>query len=447
MSDLYLGGLGLDRVLLSAAMFILWAIASWFWTHGARAKGGSSAQIVIAHASQTGTAELLADGMKKRLDALGHESALLTLSLLTEERLRVARKLIIIASTTGLGDAPDGARSAEKRLLSQRFNLPELDVFVLALGDRAYEDFCAFGLRVGEWAKSTGANLSLVTVDNQCADDLAKWDAIMEANELPVLGETRSQEMTEWVVDALEEVAGGDPSPIELSRPGPLFRVRLTPQSGIMPSYEVGDLFEWHSADADQRDFSIASTPQEEALDLIVRRVELPGGHMGKASAALTSSALGTLVRGRIRPFSNFRETSGTGPLLVVAAGSGWAGVRAHVASAIEKGRRIWVIYGERGPTDDLPIFAEMQDWREKGKVARLDVALSRTQRQAPRYVQDCVAHLHNEIASFLGPDGAVAICGAATMGKHVTHQLEQALTHPWIDQARESGRWRSATY
>jgi sulfite reductase (NADPH) flavoprotein alpha-component len=432
---------------MSGALVLGWAGASVHWLGLLRRARPVRAECIIAHASQTGTAEQLAGAMKAQLDAARKDSALVPLADLDEAALDRAKRLILVASTTGEGEAPDGVRSLEKGLLAKDISLSHLEVLILALGDRSYRDFCAYGLRLGEWAERAGARVSLVSVDNRSAADLAEWDRLMIANGLPGLGEAGDDGVIEWTLDEPEELSPGDDAPIKESRPGPLFHVRLRPRAGAMPDFAVGDLFEWHGADGARRDFSIASLPADDSLGLVIRRVELPGGAMGRASNALTVPGARSPIRGRIRTYANFHETAGKGPLLAIAAGSGWGGVRAHVISAIAKGRPVWLLYGERGPSGELGIFAEMRKWHQSGRIRRLGLALSRGGGDGPLYVQDCVERDGAAIADFLGEDGAVAICGAAAMGEQVENALEKALSREWVIKARADQRWRAATY
>ena len=270
----------------------------------------------------------------------------------------------------------------------------------------------------------------------------------MSANGLAPLSQAHSEDLIPWVIEARDEIAGGDQSPIAVSRPGPLFRVSVAPEGRAMPPYSVGDLLEWHGETGERREFSIASVPGGRALDLIVRRVELPVGGMGAASWALTADNAPHRINARIRAYPNYHEAAGHGPLLAVAAGSGWGGVRAHILRAMQQGRPVWLIYGERGPSDDLSLFTEMRRWQAEGGIKRLDLALSRSaDQQAPKYAQDVVARNAASIADFLGEGGTITICGATAMGDGVHGALEAALPAGWIETARASERWRSATF
>jgi len=447
MSEAAIFGIDAGRWLLAAAILAGWVLACAYWLRGKGANPPSGADTLIAHASQTGTAERIATLMKTELDRQGSSAALLSLGDMTREQLRAARRLVILAATTGAGEAPDPARSFEQHLAVEDLSLPDLQVFILGLGDRSYEDFCAFGFRLREWAERTGAHVVLVPVDNQSPTDLAIWNELMRTNDLPPISRARAEEGRDWTIEVRKRVAEGDRKPIARSRSGPLFHVRLAPAGGAACDHALGDLFEWHGADGIRRDFSIASMPGDDALDLYVRRVELPDGSLGKASSILTSPDGPARIRGQIRRFANFHETAGEGPLLAIAAGSGWGGIRPHVLAAMRKGRPIWLVYGEREPDPDSPLFAEMREWRERAMIARLDLVFSRGAGDGSAYVQDVVSGARDEIAAYLGPEGAVVTCGATAMGEAVERILASALGSQWVENARSSQRWRAAFY
>jgi len=445
--DGFVFGIGVDRWALCVAIAVVWLVASWLRMRPERIEGSATASILIVHASQTGTAESFASLTHRGLQARDEDTAMLPLHLLRAKQLLAAKKLLIFASTTGVGEAPDGARDVEKDLLTQSLKLPHLEVFVLALGDRTYEHYCAFGERLGEWARGTGAKVYVVTVDNQSASDLAQWDDMMLANGLPALDEAVSEELQDWHVVTCDEIAQGDTRPIEVSRPGPLFRVGLRPTTGAIPPFKVGDLFEWQDADGARREFSIASLPTDEVLQLIVRRVELPAGAIGRASSALTAADPSQRLQAKLRSFPNFHETAGDGPLLAIASGSGWGGIRSHVLAAMEKNRPVCLIYGERGPEGDSSVFAEMRTWQESRELEKLSLTLSREPTSSARYVQDYITQNDRALARFLLCDGAIVVCGAVAMTDAVSNSLQLALGSQWLDDARNSGRLRIAAY
>ena len=150
MVEAYLFAVSAERWWLVAAIGGLWILASLYWMGAFHTARNVTEGMVIAHASLTGTAEHFARVMKRQMDASLINSALLPLPELDERALAHARKLVLIASTTGEGEAPDGVRHLEKTLFSEPLSLPHLEVFVLALGDRSYDAFCAYGHRLAE---------------------------------------------------------------------------------------------------------------------------------------------------------------------------------------------------------------------------------------------------------------------------------------------------------
>ena len=87
------------------------------------------------------------------------------------------------------------------------------------------------------------------------------------------------------------------------------------------------------------------------------------------------------LFRPEVRTFYNLERMwsfgeapAGNGPLLLIGAGSGLAGLRAHIIQAVAQGRKVWLIYGERHPERDGALAEQMKIWREDGRERHQDV-------------------------------------------------------------------------
>jgi sulfite reductase (NADPH) flavoprotein alpha-component len=140
-------------------------------------------RIAILYASQSGTAEGLARKLAKELKAAGHVPNVSTLVGYTPAALASESCALILASTYGEGDAPDGVQPFYEQLCLEHFpRMEKLSYCVLALGDSHYEHFCKFGNDLDAKLAALGANQILQRVDCDVDVDkpFAQWkDAVL----------------------------------------------------------------------------------------------------------------------------------------------------------------------------------------------------------------------------------------------------------------------------
>ena len=123
-------------------------------------------RVAVLYASQSGTAEALARKLARELRAQGHTPAVSTLVGYTPAALAAESCALIIASTYGDGDAPDGVQPFFEQLCLEHFpRMEKLTYAVFALGDRHYEHFCKFGADLDVKLAALGANPLLKRVD------------------------------------------------------------------------------------------------------------------------------------------------------------------------------------------------------------------------------------------------------------------------------------------
>ncbi|HUH09587.1 MAG TPA: flavodoxin domain-containing protein, partial [Brevundimonas sp.] len=113
--------------------------------------------VLIAFASQTGFGEELAWMTARALGDGGVGARIASFAELDLEALKGARRLLVIASTTGEGDAPDSAARFVRQVMKAETDLSHLSYGLLALGDRSYDAYCSFGHAVGDWLDRSGA--------------------------------------------------------------------------------------------------------------------------------------------------------------------------------------------------------------------------------------------------------------------------------------------------
>lgn len=152
---------------------------------GIAAEGSSQAETTwwVIYASQTGQAQQLAEQTVTRLQALGVRAQLRCIAQLDADGLRAARRLLLVASTTGEGDAPDTAAAFVRRRMPQTLALSDLQFAVLALGDRSYRDYCAFGRALDVWLQACAARplFERIEVDDGDPQAIDAWLQAVEA--------------------------------------------------------------------------------------------------------------------------------------------------------------------------------------------------------------------------------------------------------------------------
>ncbi|WP_443747157.1 NADPH cytochrome P450 oxidoreductase family protein [Asticcacaulis solisilvae] len=433
LADTVLGA-GVERLWQAAgvaAAFVAVCVASAL---SGRPKTQEGAAVLVLFASQTGQAEEIAKNAHARLVAGGLAARVAALGTVTPEQLRVAERILCVVSTTGDGEAPDNGARFEA-VMDGTLDLAGKSFAVLALGDRNYERFCGFGRRVFDWFRRCGAVAltPCLEADDLDAAVLAQWQA----------------GLTQWGAGA---VAASAAFPkwklVERKRLNPrgsgaIWRIGFVPD-GDRLMWRAGDLAEIETLDGHRRDYSIASLPSEGQLNLLVREVRTADGAYGKGSGLLIRGLEpGGTIGLRVKTHDGFHAAEGKGPVLLVGAGSGLAGLRPHILEALAAGRSVRVVYGERHPVNDAGLCEELVRWRDEGRIA-LDLAFSRPDDGQGRYVQAVVGA---DVAAWLGDDGAVMVCGGLDMGKGVEAALRSVCGGAWVDQAFADGRYRRDLY
>ncbi len=194
-------------------------VASW----SAPATGTLGSDMLVVYASQTGNAERIA-----RLSAAAFPSATVrALATQDQDSLRAARRALFVVATYGEGDAPDRARKFEATTMAAPIDIGALDYAVLALGDREYPDFCAFGHRVDAWLHASGGRRLFDRVDLDGADIDAErhWQQQLSAIAgAAIQPDWQRADYTPWTLVSREHVNSGSPG-------GAVYRVVLTPDT------------------------------------------------------------------------------------------------------------------------------------------------------------------------------------------------------------------------
>lgn len=509
-------GLGLtgdqDRRLWALALslgylaFCLFFVVRWRRARAARQSlsGDDDMPLLLVFASQTGYAEELAGSTADVLRNAQVKVRTLPLSDVDDDLLAKTKRALFIVSTTGEGDPPDQAFAFISTVMSAPRRYDGLQYGVLALGDRGFERFCAFGETVDEWFAGCGARrmFEIIKVDRADAAALAAWSQRLSAvsgAEVALAADAGDGAL--WHLQSRRQA--------NLKSSPPAYLVSLSP-SGVLPTWQAGDIamvrplnrddeiagvlqrlhgdgqspVTWmgvettleealrrallpdeiaeHGARDRQtvsdfvatlqpmpwREYSIASLPDEGRIDLLVRQVRFADGRLGIVSGRLTDAApIGAGIDLKIRVNAAFHAPSADTPMIFIGNGTGIAGLRAHLAARAKlPGTRNWLLFGER-TSADAPFFqADMARWQSSGVVERIDLAFSRD--EPGQYVQDVLRQRSAELRAWVGDGAAIYVCGSLRgMAPAVHGVLEGVLGRDGLAELLRRGLYRRDVY
>lgn len=419
----------------------------------AAATSGDSPPTLIAFASQTGFAAELANRTAQSMQAAGAPILLASLHDVNEHILRNIKSALFVVSTTGEGDAPDPAATFVRNVLDRSLALNDLSYGVLALGDREYDNYCAFGYRLDQWLRHQGATalFDVVEVDNGDEGALRHWQ-----HQLSVL--CNNPDLPDWEPPRYERWRL---TARRLMNPGSAgdacFHIELQPQSDSA-SWQAGDIAEidprnstWNPGlqSLPHREYSIASLPSDGAIHLLVRQMRRPDGEPGLGSGWLTAGAkIGDDIALRVRANSNFHAPAADVPLILIGNGTGIAGLRSLLKARIAAARhRNWLIFGERNAAHDRFYGEELERWRADGQIERIDWVFSRDQSQR-RYVQDRIRECADDIRRWVSDGAAIYVCGSLQgMAPGVDAALSDVLSAALLESLATTGRYRRDVY
>ena len=464
--------------------------------------GTTQSPLLIVWASQTGFALVLANRTADALRSAGVSARLCGLHQVDASLLRRSPRVLFIASTTGEGDAPDHALPFLRRVMPKDLELGHLQYAVLALGDRSYGHFCAFGHQLDRWLREHGAHalFDTVEVDNADAASLRHWQQLLgqlggRASEQPDWSPAHYQAWTLLQRTHLNPGSVG----------GPVFWLRLQPPPDVPPHWAPGDIAEigprqppsaveaWlhrqglaetttlveghalahhlaraHLPEAEpgafehvppaaivaqlkplpHREYSIASVVDDGALELVVRRQVRADGTPGIGSGWLCEHLRpGQLLDLRVRSNPNFHGVASGTPLILIGNGTGIAGLRAHLrARAAAPGQRTWLLFGERSVAHDFHFRGELLALQRQGRL-QLDAVFSRDGGEH-RYVQHRLRATSARLRDWIDDGATILVCGSLQgMAPAVDAVLEEVLGTAGCEALRAAGRYRRDVY
>ena len=428
---------------LIAAQTLYWLY--YLWQRRPRTASDDSA-LLLLYASQGGQAETLAnhlaDGLNTRAQSLDAWHARHPVKALA------GKTLILIASTTGDGDPPDNASRFTRSLQKSGAALTDTRYHLLALGDKRYPHYCAYGHLLDQELERLGATREspVTTVDNLDPQTIAYWQ----------------KQLGEHLHTALDV-----PAQPPAARAVLLSRSRLNPDSE-QPLYHLRldcpalaadtaliEITIPHGKDELRRQYSVAGIAPDgsRGLDLIIRLQTHADGTPGTGSHYLTETLQpGDEVKVRALTHHPVELPDAPRPLILIASGSGLAGILGILARmearypARAHGLQHWLIYGERDPDHDRIYTACLEKYQEDGILTWLDRPYSRGATR--EYAQHRLAAQRDRLHAQLDAGAVIYICGSADkIGAGALDTLHELLGAKTCDRLSKAGRIRLDTY
>jgi sulfite reductase (NADPH) flavoprotein alpha-component len=451
----------------------------------------SSQDYLIIYASQSGQTEHYAKQTASQLHQAGEAVACLNIQDLQLEHLEKASKVLWMVSTYGEGDAPDTAQHFQQNFLKKSFHFDRLSFAVLAFGDRRYTHFCQFGMSLNEWLLKQNAH---PLFDVVCVDQLSKTDLDLWLHHLAQVTHHQfeiEQVEKHWVKSALRHRtllnAGSSGQPLYhlgfernelIWKSGDILEVwcansnleikqflgqhaEFSDQSYLEKlkhknlrkppqRFENESLADWlqRFEELETRDYSIASIPEQNQIELVVRQ-QCDETGLGLGSGWLTSSAeIGEDVVINIRNNTVFHLENTASPMIFIGNGSGIAGLLSHLNQRQRNGfEQNWLIFGEREQQFDFLFKDQLTQWNDSGFLKHLDMVFSRDE-HPKKYVQDLILEKADQLKNWVDQGAYIYVCGSLNgMAQGLDDALRRILGEVKFEKIRLEQRYRRDVY
>ena len=417
----------------------------YLWQRRPRTASDDTA-LLLLYASQGGQAETLAnhlaDGLNTRASSLDAWHARHPVKALA------GKTLILIASTTGDGDPPDNAIRFSRSLKKTAAALIDTRYHLLALGDKRYPHYCAYGYHLDSELQRLGAEREspVTTVDNLDPQTIAYWQK--------QLGEHLHTTLDVPAQPPAARAVLLSRSRLNPDSEQPLYHLRLDCPA-LAADTALIEITIPHGKDELRRQYSVAGIAPDgsRGLDLIIRLQTHADGTPGAGSHYLTETLQpGGEVKVRALTHHPAELPDAPRPLILIASGSGLAGILGILARmearypAREHGLQHWLIYGERDPDHDRIYTACLEKYQEDGILTWLDRPYSRGATR--EYAQHRLAAQRERLHAQLDAGAVIYICGSADkIGAGALDTLHELLGAKTCDRLGKAGRIRMDTY
>lgn len=420
---------------------------------------GGANEVLVAYATQTGTAQGLAKDTVEYLQRHDVKAKISPLASVTAQSMAQFKATLIIASTTGKGDMPEGAKRFINGLLAAaNLDATQINYSILALGDSSYAQFCAAGIKLEQSLQKIGAQATqpLVKAD---ADPIPAW--------------------SEWIQGVAKSLGFTPSAEVELPRSNDtLVKAKLIERKRLdnpefsrnevqmllfeLPNdidFRGGDLFlVTPPGEQQSRPYSVGS----DVLEGNILRLTVSLHQFKDADGLVRNGAcseylchdleVGQTIDAVVRTHSSFHVPEDNQPMILAGTGCGIAPLVGFLPRLAKDRRYTWLFFGNGHEQGDNLYAEEWDKAQQDGVISRIDRVFDNQQRG---YIQHQMITHGEEIFQLLQQQGArIFLCGRAnTVGRGVEEALLSiAQTHGgmseeqaqnWLTRLREEERIR----
>jgi sulfite reductase (NADPH) flavoprotein alpha-component len=147
---------------------------------GAVAAPAPASKLTVLYGTESGNSEVLADRTAKEAKKRGFQASIKNMSDISPADLSKISNLLVIVSTWGDGEPPEGATTFYKELMEKDVSLAGVSYSVCALGDTSYDKFCQTGKDIDTRFEKLGGKR--IAERKDCDVDYEEnWNAWLES--------------------------------------------------------------------------------------------------------------------------------------------------------------------------------------------------------------------------------------------------------------------------
>ncbi|XDZ51440.1 PepSY domain-containing protein [Neisseriaceae bacterium CLB008] len=416
------------NLVISLGLAVLTATGVYSWLRRQRQSRQKQVRrdepILVAFASQTGTAAALAKQTAAALRSAGQGVVCNPLSSVSPSELNGYEQVLLIVSTTGEGELPEQAKAFAAAL--PQSDLGQTQYAVLALGDRRYAHFCQAGKNIDGLLEAQGAQRLQATAyaDGNPNAMWQQWLAQLSAS----LGVTLA---------TIEPIVQDEPIALSLIHKQRLDCAdvaglrevwQLDFQAPVDSHFRPGDLLLiTPNADARPRVYSIGSSHllgQVLSLTVGLEQFKDAEGTVGYGLCShylCRELAVGTTIQAALRVHADFHPPQDPQQkAILIATGTGIAAFPGFMAERAQQqsSGQTWLFFGNRCQQGDYFYAEQLQAWQAQGVLAHLTPAFS-DDADDGEYVQHKMLAHGKELYAWLAQGAVVYVCGkASTVGQ-----------------------------